>query len=119
MSVTITIEVDDGEAAGLAVGTAPSATPGTTTQGEDAPAPMLLSASGDRHTIGDNDGEGPPPMDLAALGGSSFVSASPDHAGTPPDDLLELDEPGNADSSEPMPIEDLEKSTKSTRSKKS
>ncbi|MFZ0013861.1 MAG: hypothetical protein WAL25_07050 [Acidimicrobiia bacterium] len=118
MPVTITIKVESGDAE-LAVGTAPSAPPDAATQGEGAvPAPTLLNLPGDMVTSGDADGEGPPPLDLADLGIGS-TSASPDNAGTPPDDLVEGDASSDEDSAGPMPIEDLEKTTKSTRAKKS
>ena len=120
MAVTITIRVEDsGETTGLDLGGGPPASVAAEPAGE-APRPGLVEGPGEAISETGDSGEGPPPKDLSDLGMSAATPEATESAGPAPEELVEGGESDEAEAPEPMPVEDLEKSTaKSSRSKKS
>ncbi len=119
MAVTITIRVEDsGETPALDLGGGP---PASVAAGPAAaPQPGPVEGPGEAISETGDSGEGPPPKDVSDLGMSAASLAAPEGAGPPPEELVEGEGSEDAEAPEPMPVEDLEKSTeKSSRSKKS
>lgn len=119
MAVTITIKVEEsGATTALEVASPPAFVAAGTT--EDAPHPSLVEEPGEAISDMGDSGEGPPPKDLSDLGISAAATVATESDEPPPDDLVEGGESDQAEAPEPMPVEDLEKSTsKSSKSKKS